>query len=193
MCGGGVDLTIERKQFGDRLILQRFALCVRAGEAVALTGPSGRGKSTVLRIVAGLDRDFHGQRQLDQAVRVTMVFQEPRLLPWRTARQSLLLCQPPGGAEAVAAMLQAVGLAGAEDLYPAQMSLGMQRRAALARALVMQPDLLILDEAFASLDQTTAEAMRALLRSERQRRPFTLLMATHSPDDLALVDRVVAL
>lgn len=191
--GALLDLQITRKAFAGRCVLSDLHLCLANAEAVAIMGPSGRGKSTLLAIAAGTDTAFEGKRQLAEGTRVAVVFQEPRLLPWRSAWDNIALCHPPGGVRAIEHALAAVGLTEAASLFPGQLSLGMQRRVSLARALSMVPDLLILDEAFASLDAQTAHAMRTILTTERTIRPFALLMATHSPEDAALADRVIEL
>jgi NitT/TauT family transport system ATP-binding protein len=190
---GVLDIHITCKRLGDRAVLQNLSLRLVAGEVVALTGPSGRGKTTLLHIAAGLDSAFSGQRTLAPGVRLSMIFQEPRLLPWRSTADNLALCNPPGGAAATTAALSAIGLGGNEDLYPRQLSLGMQRRVAVARALVMAPTLLIADEPLASLDAASAATVRALLTAEAKQRHCAVLIATHSPQDVALADRVVAL
>lgn len=193
MSAGVLSVTIAEKRYGSSVILANVSLEVRAGECLAITGPSGRGKSTLLRVAAGLDPAFSGTRWLAPSARLTMVFQDPRLLPWRTTLEQLRLCRPAGGDAAICAALGAVGVLEAASKFPAQLSVGMQRRVALARALVVEPDVLILDEAFASLDAATAEVVRAVVQAECQRRALAVVMATHNPDDLALAQRVLAL
>jgi sulfonate transport system ATP-binding protein len=140
-----------------------------------LTGPSGVGKTTLLRILSGLDTDDAGTRLA--ATRVGMVFQEPRLMPWLTAQQNIALVARSGD------WMSRVGLAGFENHYPRQLSLGMARRVALARALAFRPDLLILDEPFASLDSETASGMRHLLQDLFAEKPVTTVLVTHQPED----------
>jgi ABC-type nitrate/sulfonate/bicarbonate transport system ATPase subunit len=180
--------------------LAGLSLQVAAGEFVALVGPSGCGKTTFLNIVAGLDRDFAGDVQLaprpdGRPARVGYVFQEPRLLPWRTVCENIALVLPPHGADAVVRdMLQAVGLAKAQDLYPPQLSVGMSRRVAIARAFAIQPDLLLMDEPFVSLDHDTVEQLRDLLLKLWHARPTTVLFVTHDiREALVLADRLVLL
>lgn len=183
-----------------QVALADLSLSVAAGELVALVGPSGCGKTTLLNIVAGLDRDFTGEVRLaarpdGQPARVGYVFQEPRLLPWRTVYENIALVLPPQRAAAVVKdLLSAVGLAGAQDLYPAQLSGGMSRRIAIARAFAIEPDLLLMDEPFVSLDHDTVEQLHDLLLSLWHARPTTVLFVTHDlREALMLADRLVLL
>ena len=180
--------------------LQELSLQLAAGELVALVGPSGCGKTTLLNIIAGLDHDYRGEVRLaarpdGQPARVGYVFQEPRLLPWRTVRQNIALVLPPQGADAIVTdMLRAVGLAGAQDLYPPQLSGGMSRRIAIARAFAIAPDLLLMDEPFVSLDHDTVQQLHELLLGLWQARPTTVLFVTHDlREALVLADRLVLL
>lgn len=180
------------------LALANLSIQVAAGEFVALVGPSGCGKTTFLNIVAGLDRDFAGEVQLaarpdGRPARVGYVFQEPRLLPWRTVHENIALVLPPHRANAVVKdMLKAVGLPRAQDLYPPQLSVGMSRRVAIARAFAIEPDLLLMDEPFVSLDHDTVEQLRDLLLKLWHARPTTVLFVTHDVREaLVLADRLV--
>ena len=180
--------------------LEELSLQLAAGELVALVGPSGCGKTTLLNIIAGLDHDYRGEVRLTARAdglpaRVGYVFQEPRLLPWRTVRQNISLVLPPHGAEAVVDdMLRAVGLAGAQDLYPPQLSGGMSRRIAIARAFAIEPDLLLMDEPFVSLDHDSVEQLHELLLRLWQARATTVLFVTHDlREALMLADRLVLL
>jgi ABC-type nitrate/sulfonate/bicarbonate transport system ATPase subunit len=180
--------------------LAGLTLQVAAGEFVALVGPSGCGKTTFLNIVAGLDREFAGDVQLasrsdGHPARVGYVFQEPRLLPWRTVYENIALVLPPARAPAIVKdMLKAVGLPKAQDLYPPQLSVGMSRRVAIARAFAIEPDLLLMDEPFVSLDHDTVEQLRDLLLKLWHARPTTVLFVTHDMREaLVLADRLVLL
>ncbi len=182
------------------LALAGLSLHIEPREIVALVGPSGCGKTTFLNIVAGLDREFDGEVHLasrpDGApARVGYVFQEPRLLPWRTVYENLALVLPPHRAEPIVTdMLKAVGLAEAGELFPAQLSVGMSRRVAIARAFAIEPDLLLMDEPFVSLDHDTVEQLRELLLRLWQARPTTVLFVTHDlREALVLADRLVLL
>ncbi len=166
-------------------------------EFVCLVGPSGCGKTTLLNLIAGLDRDFQGTIHLSKTgtPRLGYVFQEPRLLPWRTVRENLELALPPRRDPAVIDELLALtGLTEFQHTYPQRLSLGMSRRVALARAFAVEPDLLLMDEPFVSLDAPTAEKMRRLLADLWQRRPHTVLFVTHDlREALELADRLVFL
>jgi NitT/TauT family transport system ATP-binding protein len=172
----------------------RFSLS--AGEVVALSGPSGCGKSTLLSILAGLDHDYTGHLEWFGGPRLGVVFQTPRLLPWRTAVENVALGL--GGKKDIRGRaLQAlaeVGLAEAADSYPSRLSQGMAHRVALARTLITEPDVLLLDEAFASLDETAANALRADILARVAARGMAVLMVTHDPrDSRAMADRLLRL
>ena len=175
-------LDLTAKSFGPRPILGPVSLTVGAGQRVALLGPSGVGKTTLLRIIAGLDRDFAGARAVPE--RLAMVFQEPTLLPWRTALANLTLPTGASRAEA-AALLAQVGLAGREGAYPRQLSLGQQRRLSLARAFAARPGILLMDEPFASLDEATRDRMLDLTAQLLDSSGAGLILVTHDPAEAA--------
>jgi len=187
-----IRVDIRSKSFGDTQVLGRVAFEIAPGETVAVLGPSGIGKSTLLRIVAGLDDAFEGH--VERPDRLAIVFQEPTLLPWRSALQNLTLLHPGLSHEAAAGMLAKVGIADKAGLYPGQLSLGQQRRLALARAFAGRPELLIMDEPFVSLDPGTAETMLALTgRLIAECRPATLFVTHHREEAVRLGSRIVAL
>ncbi|CAO3435722.1 ABC transporter, ATP-binding protein [Azospirillum endophyticum] len=181
--------------------MRGLTLSAAAGEVVALVGPSGCGKTTALGIVAGLDHAFDGMVEVGPRpdggmAKLGYVFQEPRLLPWRSVRQNLALVlpRPLRRGPAVDAMLDALELSAFADRFPTQLSLGMARRVALARAFLVEPDLLLMDEPFVSLDEPTALRLRTLLTQLLDRRPATLLLVTHNlREALALADRLLLL
>mgnify|MGYP000612989131 FL=1 len=192
-----MEIHIRRKAFGDDLLFDNFHLSVDRGRFLAISGPSGCGKTTLLRLITGLDRD--GDVEItDPPERMAYVFQETRLLPWRTVRENLQLVADAAGiaapAKAVGKMLESVELPETASLYPDALSLGMKRRVELARALLIRPDLLVLDEPFVSLDEGAASAMkRVLQRVLRDQKP-TVLMVSHNPADAAeLADELVTL
>ena len=176
---------------GGRAVLGPVDLALAPGEVVAVLGPSGIGKTTLLRQVAGLDPAPPGG--VTGAGRLAMVFQEPVLLPWRTALANVVLAAGCGEGEG-RRWLTRVGLSGREDAYPRALSLGQQRRVALARAFAAAPETLLLDEPFVSLDRATAERMQALMADLLAERPVRALLVTHAAEEaLALADRVVTL
>lgn len=181
-----IELRVARKNY-DAELLSGIDLVVEPGQRVALLGPSGCGKTTLLNIVAGLDLAYSGCRLMSPGARIGYLFQEPRLLPWRTVRQNLKLV---GAHDShIDHLLAEIGLSDSADLFPRQLSLGMARRVALARALAIGPDLLLLDEPLVSLDPETAEAMRDLLLGIVSSRPaMGLLLVSH---DLVDVERLV--
>lgn len=199
--GGGVQIRIAGKIWpavGGRPrqpVLGQIDLNIEEGSFVVLTGPSGCGKSTLLNIVAGLDRDYVGSIKFDKPdPALTYVFQSPRLLPWRTVYENIALALPEGDPRLgrIAELLDRVGLAEAADAYPERLSLGMQRRASLARGFVCDPDVLLMDEPFVSLDDPTAQGLRRLLMDLWRRRPTTVLFVTHDRNEaVALGTRIL--
>lgn len=181
----------------ERALYADFRLEVADRSFVALLGPSGLGKTTLLNMVAGVDRDFRGSVSFGaSAPRIGYAFQSPRLLPWRTVLQNVLLPLPEGPAHEARAreVLDEMGLGDAHHVFPERLSLGMQRRVALARAFALEPDLLLMDEPFVSLDEGNAERLRDLLAELIARRPTTVLFVTHdSREAVRLADRVVVL
>ena len=191
-----VRLDVEEKRFGSDAVLGRLSLHLPAGEFIALLGPSGAGKTTLLRMLAGLDEDYRGELVTEdegaQRPSLGFLFQEARLMPWLTALQNLALVT--GDAERAAEALESVGLVEAANRYPHQLSGGMQRRIALARAVVCAPRLLLLDEPFVSLDQPGAAALRGqLLEHWRQSGPTVVLVSHDLDEALELADRIVFL
>ena len=164
-----------------------------ADSFTCIVGPSGCGKTTVLRMILGLDTHFNGTVDLAREGPVSAVFQEPRLLPWRTVEQNVRLVLPKARRDdSLDDLFDVLGLSDMRDLYPNQLSLGLARRASLARAFVLEPQLLILDEPFVSLDDATAQRLRQLLLTLWQARPTTVLMVTHDIGEAAaLADNVL--
>ncbi|KVS72336.1 sulfonate ABC transporter ATP-binding protein [Burkholderia cepacia] len=209
-----LDLRITRKLYGGRTILADVPLQVTRGEIVCVVGPSGCGKSTLLRIVAGLDTDFRGSVKLGGVAldgpspRVGVIFQEPRLLPWLSIADNVGFAAGPRGGRApavarlldevglagVARLLDEVGLAGVARQLPATLSGGMAQRAAIARGLFGEPDLLLLDEPFSAVDAMTRMRLQALLLDVVARHRMAAIVVTHDLDEaLYLGDRVLML
>ncbi|MEW9527986.1 ABC transporter ATP-binding protein [Microbispora sp. NPDC049125] len=181
------------RRFGDRTVLDQLDLEIGRGEFVALLGRSGSGKSTLLRALAGLDDDVEGGLTVDGSVAVA--FQEPRLVPWKRVRANLTLglAVPDADKKADAALAE-VGLAERAGAWPLTLSGGEAQRASLARALVREPGLLLLDEPFSALDALTRITIhRLVLDLWAAHRPAVLLV-THDVDEaLLLADRVLVL
>ena len=175
-------------------MLGELAFSLGNGEVAALVGPSGCGKTTLLRIIAGLDSDFEGSVALPAHGMLGMVFQEPRLLPWRTVEQNVRLAAPQATDAALGNLFQALGLTAHRDHFPGELSLGLARRVALARAFAVEPDLLLLDEPFVSLDDALAARLRDELADLVNRRPITTLLVTHNVEEaIGLADRLLLL
>ncbi|GAB3582415.1 ABC transporter ATP-binding protein [Amycolatopsis endophytica] len=182
------------KRFGDRTVLSDVDAEIGRGEFVALLGRSGSGKSTLLRILAGLDSDVDGEARVNGTVSVA--FQQPRLLPWRKVWRNVVLGLPGHGRdrELAGRALTEVRLEGHADAWPRTLSGGEAQRVSLARALVREPGLLLLDEPFGALDALTRLAMHRLVEDLwTEHRPGVLLV-THDVDEaLLLADRVLVL
>ena len=182
-----------RRAFGDRVVLDGLELDMQPGEFVALLGRSGSGKSTFLRGLAGLDQGIEGS--LLVPTRRAVVFQEPRLLPWRKVLDNVVLGLKESDArERGRAALDEVGLGGHHRAWPVTLSGGEAQRASLARALVRDPELLLLDEPFGALDALTRIKMHALLQELCARHRPAVLLVTHDVDEaILLADRVLVL
>ena len=166
----------------------------RAGEFIAIVGPSGAGKTTLLKIISGLDTAFDGEIRLPAGATLGYMFQEARLMPWLTVLDNLQLIPSAMQRQQLLEMLEMVGLKECASLYPRQLSGGMQRRVALLRAFIVQPQLLLMDEPFQALDAPTAAQLRAQLMALWQRSEPTVLFVTHHlTEALALASRVLFL
>lgn len=186
-----LNVELFGKQFGEQVVLGDISLALPTGSFTVITGPSGCGKTTLIKIIAGLDLQFTGFTA-NMPLNIGVAFQEPRLIPWRTVRDNIkLVCQ---SGDEVDRLLEEMGLLDAADRFPGQISLGMARRAALARAFAVKPNLLLLDEPLVSLDEGNAERIRRqLLALWLQYRP-TVMMVTHDlREALQLADRILIL
>ncbi len=168
-------------------IFEGFSLSAKAGERVCLKGASGKGKTTLLRLIAGLETPDSGTITLSPDCKTAMVFQEDRLLPWLTAKGNVSLCSDDKAAED---WLRAFGLEEELDAYPSTLSGGMCRRVALARACAVAPDLLLLDEAFKGIDPARKEAILALLK-ERFRDSLILFTSHDDAEIAAFATRII--
>jgi NitT/TauT family transport system ATP-binding protein len=186
--------------------LQAIDVTVETNEFAALLGPSGCGKSTLLNMLAGFDRPTRGRVLVHGAPVTTpgpqraVVFQEPALFPWYTVSDNVTFglrargLRPAAYRERVEAILDQVGLRGFESHYPAELSGGMKQRVGIARVLVMEPEVLLMDEPFGSLDAQTRSLMQELLLSVWERHHQTVLFVTHDVEEaLLLADTVLVM
>ena len=188
-------LTISNvnKSFGDLPVLTDFSLSVSPGEIVALIGPSGCGKTTLLNIISGLDAPDSGTVQR-RSTRLSYLFQSTRLLPWRTVYDNIRLVREDASHAEIQELIEAVGLAGFERYYPGQLSGGMAKRCALARAFHYQGDLLLMDEPFQGLDYGLRMEMLSMLLSIWRGGKQGILFVTHEIDEaLTAATRIAVL
>jgi NitT/TauT family transport system ATP-binding protein len=194
------------KEFGALRVFQNVSLEIGERECVSIVGPSGCGKTTMLRCIDGLVEPTEGEVRIGgRAVRkpprgVAVVFQHFGLFPWKTVQQNVAYGMQLAGAtkreiqERVPQMIDLVGLTGFEKAYPYQLSGGMQQRTGLARALAVEPEVLLMDEPFASIDAQTREILQFELLRIWESRPTSMVFVTHSIDEAVLMgDRVVVL
>jgi ABC-type nitrate/sulfonate/bicarbonate transport system ATPase subunit len=200
-AGGSEPLNVRivRKIYGAATgqpleVLRDITFTLARGEVGVLVGPSGCGKTTMLRIIAGIDAHYDGNVVAPERGRLAMVFQEPRLLPWRTVEDNVRLVAPGLGEPALAALFGVLELAQHRLHYPGALSLGLARRVALARAFAVEPELLLLDEPFVSLDDALAVRLRDELALLVEQRAVTTLLVTHDLDEaVRLADRLLLL
>jgi sulfonate transport system ATP-binding protein len=182
-----------QRRYGNRVVIDALDLDIRKGEFIALLGESGCGKTTLLRALAGLDRPDAGQIRAPE--RPSVVFQEHRLLPWATLWENVALGhETTVGRAGAARALAEVGLSGREDDWPRNLSGGQAQRVALARGLVRDPALLLLDEPFAALDALTRIKMHGLVKELVARHHPGVLLVTHDVDEaLTLADTILVM
>ena len=184
-------LTLDSVSFayGDTPVLHNVSLTLREKNAVCFTAPSGKGKTTLLRLIAGLETPQSGTVTRRDGLQTAVVFQENRLFPWMTAEENVAAVCPD---KDVTPFLDAVELTEARGKYPRELSGGMQRRVALARALAYGGDLLLLDEPFTGLDPALRERIAAAIRTRFA--DACIVLITHDTDEAALLDaEIVAL
>ncbi|MGZ5029472.1 MAG: ABC transporter ATP-binding protein [Methylobacter sp.] len=195
-----IQINISNKTYptATKPSIEGLKLSLNSNEFTCLVGPSGCGKTTLLNIIAGLDKDYDGDILVGQQhthPKIGYIFQNPRLLPWRTVRENIELAlngnQSP---EVIDELLEVMQLTAAQHVYPERLSLGMSRRVAIIRAFAVDPEVLLMDEPFVSLDAPTARQVRELLLKLWQQRPHTVLFVTHDlREAIALADRLVFL
>ncbi|WP_336054516.1 ABC transporter ATP-binding protein [Streptomyces sp. CA2R101] len=193
LSGSAVQVGGLVRSFGGRAVIDGLDLSLQPGEFVALLGRSGCGKSTLLRVLAGLDQEIDGEVLVPR--RKAVAFQAPRLMPWKRVWRNVLLGLPgrPERDVAVGA-LEEVGLGHRADAWPKTLSGGEAQRASLARALVREPDLLLLDEPFGALDALTRIKAQRLVAELWQERGCAVLLVTHDVEEaLLLADRALVM
>ncbi len=193
-----LELKNISKSYADLTVLKDFNLTVYNREISCLLGPSGSGKTTVFRAASGLEEVDSGEVLIEDSVRSAFVFQEPRLLPWKTAEENLIFVQQNYELEDKAELRELLfnlsGLSEFKKSYPHQLSGGMKQRLELIRALSIKPDLVFLDEPFKSLDMKTKYNLRKLITAIHRETEITIFLITHDPEEaLLLGDRVYIL
>ncbi|MDR2142430.1 MAG: ABC transporter ATP-binding protein [Deltaproteobacteria bacterium] len=197
MPGTAVRIRGLGKKFGSDFVLKGLDLDLEPGQSLAIVGPSGCGKTTLLRILAGLCPADEGEARVGPGQAVALVSQSLGLLPWKTVWGNLDLplaladWPAPARVARVQAVLGDLGLAELAGRYPGQLSGGQRQRLALGRALVAQPDLLLLDEPFSALDALTREALGFHLARLWERLGLTMILATHSVEEAVFLGRVI--
>ncbi len=181
------------KSFGENIIFKDFEMSVEKDEHVGITGPSGCGKTTLLRMICGLDKDFSGEIKLTG--KAAYVFQDSALFPWLNAKDNVKAAVSSDKDKKESdlfakELLCSMGLAGDIIKYPSELSGGMQRRVALARALAFDCDIVLLDEPFSGLDEETKDSVSGLIKEYCINK--TLIMVSHDTEELdKLTDRII--
>jgi sulfonate transport system ATP-binding protein len=190
-----VELRDLSRSFKGKTILDRVSLEIPHGQFVSLLGESGSGKTTLLRALAGLDDDAETEGDFNVPDNTSVLFQDSRLLPWKSVVENLTLgLRRPDAKRAAIDMLNAVGLGDKSDVWPATLSGGQKQRASLARSLLRSPELLLADEPFGALDALTRLRMQELLMRLVNREKPTIILVTHDVDEaLLLSDRILVL
>mgnify|MGYP001626165711 CR=1 FL=1 len=180
-----------KKDFDNLSVIDGWNLEIERDERIAMIGPSGCGKTTFLKIIANLDKNFHGKVEKNFE-RIGFVFQEPRLIPWISVMENLTFVFPDK--DKIIFFLRAMHLEGFEDYLPSQLSGGMKQRVNLVRALIADPQLLILDEPFSSLDMPVKFGIIEDINKLRDQRKFAIITVTHDVKEAILLsDRILIL
>ena len=197
-----IDIHIKEKSFGARKVLSNLHLHIGLGESVSLIGASGCGKSTLLNIIAGLDRQFQGQvvvdglKQTGTSRDIGFIFQEPRLFPWLSVAENIGFSLGKQGKDhpRVNILLKEVGLEEYANALPKHLSGGQAQRVAIARGILNQPRVLLLDEPFSAVDAFTRIKLQNLLMSLVQQYKLSVVMVTHDIDEALIIsDRILML
>ena len=201
-----LNVAIKNKCYAnsEKAVLAQLDFTVKQGEFVAIVGPSGCGKSTLLNMISGLEscsgqHISYNENTLQEGVasnkalhQLGYIFQQPRLMPWLTVRENIELILKPDQFDKIDDLLAQVGLANEGEYFPSQLSGGMQRRVSIARAFAINPQLLLLDEPFNSLDAPTAARLRQLLIDLCEQRGTTVVFVTHDLQEAVyLADRII--
>jgi NitT/TauT family transport system ATP-binding protein len=185
------------KAYDRQIIFDDFSLSIETDVITGITGPSGAGKTTLLRLLAGLEKPDSGTIAGLEEGDLSYIFQEPRLLPWRTVRENLRFVCPQGHdrkkafEDEIDIMLDLVGLAEAQKLYPHALSGGMKQRVSIARAFLVPSSLLIMDEPFISLDPDLKDRLMELFLSLWKKRKRTVLFVSHDPSEIEKLSQTI--
>ena len=188
-----IEFLVNGRSFGTKQVLASIEVTLKQGRSLCIVGPSGCGKTTLLNALSGLEGGDKAVSWKNSTPEIGYLFQQPRLLPWRTLKQNLMLVE--ANESKVLSMLDAVNLKEYADYFPTRISLGMARRASLARCLLLNPDLVLMDEPLVSLDSPTAQQMRQLIQKLICEDPQkNLIYVTHDLEEaLEIGDQIIVL
>lgn len=188
-----IEFLVNGRSFGSKQVLASIEITLEPGRSLCIVGPSGCGKTTLLNALSGLEGGDKAVLWKNGTPEIGYLFQQPRLLPWRTLKQNLMLVE--ADESKVLSMLDAVNLKEYVDYFPTRISLGMARRASLARCLLLNPDLVLMDEPLVSLDSPTAQQMRQLIQKLICEDPQkNLIYVTHDLEEaLEIGDQIIVL
>jgi len=184
-----IEFNNVNKSYGDLEVIEDLSFDVHVNDIIGILGPSGVGKSTILKLIAKLEKPTRGNIT-NNTKKIGYVFQEPRLLPWKTTMENIVRpLQTNGFSKQISEIkalhyLDKMGLNGFEKYYPSQLSGGMLQRVALARAFALDPDLLLLDEPFSALDLRLKSVLETMLKDLLKENPIPVLYVSHSPEEV---------